>query len=206
MDHLPSSSPSFSSSFSSQRFNTRPFETRIPVDFSHLLQYFGREEEAAAQIELAVQQDPFNPRITTFHAMGLNYRHEHQAALDVLNEVLPRTPDYGMAFSTRRTTYHLMGRHEEALERGYREGGYSGALRDMAETLGTRSDTIFVTPWQIGTLYTRAGDTELALNYLELAYEAHDGNIPYLSVNPIFAPLRDEPRFRHLIQRLGLEN
>ena len=94
----------------------------------------------------------------------------------------------------------------EALERGYQEGGYSGALRSMAETLVARSDTMFVPPWQIGTLYARAGDAELALDYLELAYEAHDGNIPYLSVDPIFDDLRDQPRFRRLIERLGLPN
>ncbi len=72
--------------------------------------------------------------------------------------------------------------------------------------LAARSDTTFVTPWQIGTLYTRSGDAELALDYLELAYEAHDGNIPYLSVDPIFDYLRDEPRFRSLIRRRGLPN
>ena len=203
--------------------DANPMNSLARSGFSHLLQYLGRDEEAAAQIELAVQQDPFSPRITTFYAMNLNWRHEYEAALDVLNDVLSRSPDYGMALSTRRTTYHMMGRYEEALdvwrassardpeklealERGYQEGGYSGALRGMAETLVTRSDTMFVTPWQIGTLYTRAGDAELALDYLELAYEAHDGNIPYLSVDPIFDDLREEPRFRSLIQRLGLPN
>jgi serine/threonine-protein kinase len=200
-----------------------PMNSRARSSFSHLLQYLGHDEEAATQIELAVQQDPLNPRITTFYAMGLNYRHEYETALDVVNEALSRSPDYGMALTTRRTTYHMMGRYEEALdvwrassaqdpeklealERGYEEGGYSGALRGMAEVLVARSDTTFVTPWQIGTLYTRAGDTELALDYLELAYEAHDGNIPYLSVDPIFDDLRDEARFRRIIERLGLPN
>ena len=66
------------------------------------------------------------------------------------------------------------------------------------------SETTFVTPWQIGTLYTRAGDAELALDYLEQAFEERDPNIPYLSVDPIFDYLRGEPRFQALIRRLGL--
>ena len=200
-----------------------PTNSGARASYSHLLQYLGLYEEAAAQIELAVQQDPFNAQVQTFYAMGLNHRHEYEAAEDVLNTVLSRSPDYRMALTTRRTTLHLMGRHEEALEmwkvtnardpealealdRGYEEGGYSGALRSMAEMLVARSDTTFVTPWQIATAYTRAGDSELALDYLELAYEAHDSNMPYLSVDPIFDALRDEPRFRRLIQRLGLPN
>ena len=200
-----------------------PMNSGARASYSHLLQYLGHDEEAAVQIELAVQQDPFNAQVQTFYAMGLNHRHEYEAAEDVLNAVLARSPDYRMAFTTRRTTLHLMGRHEEALDmwratnardpealealdRGYQEGGYSGALRSMAEMLVARSDTTFVTPWQIGTAYTRAGDSELALDYLELAFEAHDSNMPYLSVDPIFDDLRDQPRFRRLIQRLGLPN
>jgi hypothetical protein len=61
-----------------------------------------------------------------------------------------------------------------------------------------------VTPWQIGTLCTRAGEAELALDHLERALEAGDRNIPYLSVDPIFDYLRSEPRFRAMIRRSGL--
>ena len=93
-----------------------PLNSRARSSFSHLLHYLGRDEEAVAQMEIAVQQDPFNPRITTFYAMSLNYRHQYGAALDVLDDVLSRSPDYPMALSTRRATYHLMGRHEEALD------------------------------------------------------------------------------------------
>jgi len=63
---------------------------------------------------------------------------------------------------------------------------------------------MYVTPWQIGTLYTRSGDGQPALDHLERAFEEHDPNIPSMSVDPIFDYLRDEPRFRAMIQRLGL--
>jgi hypothetical protein len=43
-----------------------------------------------------------------------------------------------------------------------------------------------------------------ALDYLERAIEKRDPNIPYLSVEPIFDYLRDEPRFQALMRRLGL--
>jgi tetratricopeptide (TPR) repeat protein len=93
---------------------------------------------------------------------------------------------------------------EAALERGYAEGGYSGALTRMAETLVARSRTSHVTPWQIGTLYTRAGNQDAALHWLEKAFEARDPNVPYLRVDPIFDDLRANPRFQDLIRRLNL--
>ena len=67
-----------------------------------------------------------------------------------------------------------------------------------------RLETGDAAPWQIGTLYTRAGRGEEALHYLELAYEERDPNMPSLSVDPIFDFLRDEPRFQALLDGLGL--
>ena len=93
----------------------------------------------------------------------------------------------------------------EALDRGWREGGYARALSAVAELMQEQSGQgIYVTPWQIGTLYVRAGEQEMALDFLEQAYDVRDPNVPYLSIDPIFDYMRDNPRFRALMQRLGL--
>jgi tetratricopeptide (TPR) repeat protein len=93
---------------------------------------------------------------------------------------------------------------EQALLRGHEEAGYSGALNSIAELMIERSKTTFVTPWQIATLYTRAGKNEEALEWLERAFEAHDANMPSISVDPIFDDLRDEPRFNELLRQMNL--
>jgi hypothetical protein len=67
-----------------------------------------------------------------------------------------------------------------------------------------RSKTTYVTPWRIGTMYTRAGMGEEALEWLEKAYDKQDPNMPYINVDPIFDYLRDEPRFKALIEKLDL--
>jgi hypothetical protein len=66
-----------------------------------------------------------------------------------------------------------------------------------------RSKTSYVTPWQVATLYTRAGVTEKALDWLEKAYDSHDANMPYLNVDPIFDDLRPHPRFQALLAKMG---
>ena len=188
---------------------------------SHLLHYLGRDDEARAEIRLALEQDPLNAQIRTYYGMELLYERDYARADSVLRSVIADEPDYRMALTTLRTTYHLTGEHElamdmwrasnardpdalVALDRGYSADGYHQALRSLAELLVARSDTMHVTPWQIGTLYTRAGDGDLALAHLERAFEERDPNIPYLTVDPIFDFLRTEPRFRALIRRLGL--
>jgi tetratricopeptide (TPR) repeat protein len=136
---------------------------------------------------------------------------------------MERDPEAPYVLSTLRTTYHLMGRHEEAmemwrasyralgdqealdaLESGYRNGGYATALRAVAELFVERAKTQYVTPWQIATLYTRAGEPEPALDYLERAFQDHDNNMPSIAVDPIFDLIRDQPRFQALVDSLGL--
>jgi hypothetical protein len=74
----------------------------------------------------------------------------------------------------------------------------------VAETLVARSQTAYVSPWQIGTLYTRAGKNDKALEWLEKAYQARDQNMPYLGVDPIFDTLRADPRYQDLLRRMNL--
>jgi len=191
--------------------------------YAHFLLMFDRDREALEQAEEAVRLDPFNSLVLELYAMTLNFLRRYAEAEAVLLPVLDGDEDVPMALSTLRTTYHLMGRHEDAvriwresyrvagdpealdaLERGYAAGGYSAALEAVAELFAGRASGRYVPAWQIGTLYTRAGRTDRALDYLEHAFEAHDSNIPYLSIDPIFDPMRKEPRFRALIDRLDL--
>ena len=121
-----------------------------------------------------------------------------------------RGPQAPMILSTLRTTYHLLERHEEAmgmwrasyagdpealvaLEQGYETGGYSAALRGVADLFLTRADTMYVRPWQVATLLLRGGMAEECLPYLEQAFAEHDNNMPYITVDPIFDPVRQGP-------------
>ena len=80
------------------------------------------------------------------------------------------------------------------------------ALQRVAESKIKQSKSKYIPPWQIGTLYTRAGMPDEALDYLVKAVEDHDPNSPYLSVDPIFDYMREMPRFRQLIRNIGLSN
>jgi len=190
--------------------------------YSWLLFYMERPEEAMAQIERALELDPFNVAFRSLYAWDLMYAHRYDDAVEHLRETLRTAPTDSMTLSALKSAYHLKGMYEEALEiwktsftvkgdreaeealaRGYAEAGYSGALSRVAETLIARSSTAFVTPWQIGTLYTRAGKNDEALEWLEKAYEAHDSNMPSISVDPIFDGLRDDPRFQDLLRRMN---
>ncbi|MEE8377097.1 MAG: tetratricopeptide repeat protein, partial [Candidatus Aminicenantaceae bacterium] len=191
--------------------------------YSHFLHMMKRPEEAMEQIERALELDPFNALFRAIYGMDLMYARRYDDAIALLRETLRTAPNDWTALSSLRSAYHLKGMYEEALEiwkksfaakgdreaeealvSGYEEAGYSGALSRVAEMMIARSSTTFVTPWQIGTLYTRAGKKDEALEWLEKAYEAHDPNMPYISVDPIFDGLRDDPRFKDLLRQMNL--
>ncbi len=190
---------------------------------SHLLYVTKRPEEAMVQIERALELDPLNTLFRTVYAMDLMYARRYDDAIAWLQDTLKASPNDWTTLSALRSAYHMKhmynealeiwkasyearGDHEaeEALARGFEEGGYHVALQRVAEMLIARSQTTFVTPWQIGTLYTRAGKNKEALDWLEKAHEAHDGNMPYISIDPIFDDLRKEPRFQDLLRRMDL--
>jgi serine/threonine protein kinase/tetratricopeptide (TPR) repeat protein len=191
--------------------------------YSHLLYIMRRPEEAMAQIKRALELDPLNALFRAIYAMDLMYAHRYDDAIAILRDTLKASPNDLVALSTLRSAYHMKhmyseameiwkasyaarGDHEaeEALALGFNDGGYQGALQRVAETLIARSQKTFVTPWQIGTLYARAGKNKEALDWLEKAYEAHDGNMPYLSVDPIFDDMRADPRFQDILRRMKL--
>jgi TolB-like protein len=191
---------------------------------SHLLNIRKRPEEAMTQIRRARELDPLNALFRDHYAMDLMYAGRYDEAIAEIRDTLRTSPNDLVALSTLRSAFHMKRMYpeaieawqasyaargdqeaEEALARGFKEGGYSMALQRVAEALAARSRTTYVPAWQIGTLYTRAGKKDEALEWLEKAYLAHDPNMPYISVDPIFDDIRDDPRFKDLLRKMKLK-
>ena len=197
-----------------------PTNSVTRVYFAHLLLYRGKEQEAVENAERAAGDDPYNSLVLGIYGQFLNFVRRYDEAEAAFQLALEREPNDPISLSNFRTTYHLQGRFDEAidiwrdyylrargdsvaveaLERGYAEGGYQAALRAVGDEFVSRDDPRL--NWQIATLYTRAGEVGRALDYLELATAVRDPNMPYIIVDPIFDFLREEPRFQALIDTL----
>ena len=193
--------------------------------YSHYLYIIGEPELALIQMEKALELDDVTQLFQGLYGMDLNYSRKFPEAIDVLNKILQINPKDPLALSALRSAYHNNKEFDKAyevfirsyevvndeeavlvLKKGYTNGGYPNALNSLAELLIERSFTQYVTPWRIGTLYTRSGNNDLAIKYLYEAYNNHDSNMPYINIDPIFDDLKNYPEFRNLIAKMNFPN
>lgn len=191
--------------------------------FSHLLAIVGKVDEALTEIELAIQLDPFNILIQSLYGMVLNYTRNFQRAKTVLLHILEENQTHPVALSTLRSVYFNLGEFDKSydifkksylekgevkaatvLQEGYDMGGYQVALSKVAELKIESTDGNYSTPWQIATLYTRAGNRVKAIEYLKKAYAIRDPNMPYLGIDPIFDILHEDPNYLQILKQMNL--
>ena len=200
-----------------------PNFSRARAYYGHHLIFCNQIEEAMQELDIALQLDPFNSLFKAIYGQSLNFARQYDKAIELFESALKASPRDPIALSNLRTTYHMKGMYEKALEvwkasyeakgdheavetlsKGNSEGGYHKALENLAILLIDRSDSTYVTPWQIATLYTRAGQKDKALMWLEKAFEIHDTNMPSIGVDPIFDIFKDDPRFSKLLNKLNM--
>ena len=71
------------------------------------------------------------------------------------------------------------------------------------DALLKRSKERFVPPYHIAMVYNGLGDRDQALAWLERGFEQRDPKMAFLKVEPKWNNLRDDPRFRDLLRRVG---
>ena len=186
--------------------------------YSHYLYIMHRPEEGAAAIQRAVDLDPLNDLIQQFYGMTLRFSRRFEDGIAHAQRVLRTTPASPSAWGALSENLYQLGRFEESfaaqksavgargnpavgatLAQGLADGGYRATMRRVAETRAGLNQL-----WPAAQDYIRAGELDLALDWLERGYELRNQNMPYISVAPVFDPVRDHPRFRALLQRMNL--
>ena len=210
----------------------REFQKGIDLDpnnaearalYSHFLYIMKRPGEALIQINRALELDPLSELAHAFYGTMLIGFGRYDEAIAQATRVLRTAPKHPMALNQLSLAYHQRRMYPEALaaersvraarddremlaaiDRGYAEADYRGAMRRAAQTLAARFRATSTSPIGVATLYLRAGDHDQAIAWLEKAYEARDPNMPYIGVGKKYDPLRGDPRFQDLLRRMKL--
>jgi serine/threonine-protein kinase len=190
--------------------------------YSHYLMIMGRPEEAMRQIERAVKLDPYNVMVLAFYAVDLYMARRYDEAIDQALKARELQPGSPIAIAALLYAYAAKGMEKEtlavvreyikiygitdvdaALDRGFKQGGFQGAMKTLAEKLATPANQGLVLPSDVSLYFLIAGDKKNGLEWIERAYEMHDPSMPYLRF-PIYDTIRSEPRFQALMRRMGI--
>jgi serine/threonine-protein kinase len=192
--------------------------------FGFLLTAQGRHDAALVEGHMALELDPAS--VSGRRSIGWMYLYarRYDQALDHLARAIEMNP---MAIETIRmigTTLEILGKSSEA-ERVLRDalrlpeadaytratlgwllarGGKRPEAAAILEELEAVGREGYVSPAALAILHIGLGNTERALDYAERAYDERRGWLVYFKVNPMLDPLRNEPRFKALVEKLRL--
>jgi serine/threonine protein kinase/Tfp pilus assembly protein PilF len=190
--------------------------------YSIFLSNMGRHEEALEQNQQALKLDPLSLIINANTGQLRYFARRYDEAIEKLKKAIELDPNFHVAHFALASVYEqkgmckegvteaskaatLSGQPElaEALRRGLAESGCRGAALRHLEALKELSKREYVSPAFLADDYVRLGDKDRAMEWLEKGYLERASGIPYLKVEPLYDPLRSDPRFQDLLRRVG---
>jgi eukaryotic-like serine/threonine-protein kinase len=191
--------------------------------YGDYLANMSRFEEGLRETKKAQELDPLSLIINTTIGWQLYLARQNDQAIEQLHKVLDIDPRFAPARRILEEVYARMGKQKEAvserekalslsgspelaasLEEDFAKSGYQGVLQNWLEGLKEISKRGYVSPYSIAEAYMRIGDGEKAIDWLEKAYDEHDSGLVSLGVEPMFDPVRSDPRFQEILRRMKL--
>jgi TolB-like protein/DNA-binding winged helix-turn-helix (wHTH) protein len=191
--------------------------------FAGCLAAQGRFPEALAESERALTLDPLSPIVRADHAVILHFSRQDVRAVETFQSVLAMDPANGRAHMVIQTMVQ-QGRFGDALKlieqwrhvdpspwQSAAEAYVYGRAGDAARA-GLAIDEMERATQNRGwdplpmraVAYLGVGDKERLLATLEEAYVQRANFITALKVDPAYDPVRDDPRFKDIVQRVGM--
>ncbi len=194
--------------------------------YAFMLASQGRFEEALLEAHTAQENDPASVSVRRSLGYTYVYARKYKQARYHMDRAIAMNP-------TAEETFRLQGliltfdKQYEAAERSFREAlalapesstytkvtlAYSLACagdlayaRDIAAKLEEKRKKDYVSPVELAMVYIALGDAKKALDWVENAIDDRRGWAAYLRVHPVLDPLRGEPRYAALVERMKFD-
>ena len=193
--------------------------------YGEFLRHMGRFDEAISEVKRAQSLDPLS--ITINNIVGLTFHHARQydKAEKELQETIEMHPaDTGTTYFLLGLVYIQKGMYEEAVSAiqtartlagdipdflgvqacAYALAGMRTKALSCLQELQEMSKQGYAPPFSFVPAYVGLSQKDKAFEYLEKAYEERNFQLVMLKVDPLFDPLRSDPIFTALLEKMGL--
>jgi TolB-like protein/Flp pilus assembly protein TadD len=193
--------------------------------YAYYLTAMGDVNQAITERKRALSIEPKSPLLNT--ALGEAYYEARQFGVSIgpNQQALSIDPRYAVAIINIGRAFEQMGKFPEAqqayqsilafaptdpcllslLGHLYAVTGQQEQAREILSRLRDLSRSQYVPSLYVALIYIGLGDKDQAFALLDKAYEERCDFLVYLPTDPMADPLRSDPRFKALLQRLGLK-
>ena len=192
--------------------------------YAHLLTASGRQDEALAESQRALNLDQLSPILHVHLGWHYVYARQYDLALEHLRKALDLDPNYSLANWYLGWVYEQQGKYSEALEalrraqalltgntalvadigHVYAVSGDRAAAFKILDQLKETSHRTYVNAFEVAIIYAALGEKQTALQWLEKAYVERSDFMIYMAIDPRLDSLRSDPKFIDLTRRVGL--
>jgi serine/threonine-protein kinase len=193
--------------------------------YGDYLANMGRPEQGLRETKKAQELDPLSLIINTTLGWQLYLAHRSDQGIEQLRKVLDIDAKFTPARRMLEEVYAQSGKQKEAVEErekvvslsgspelaasiaeDFSKSGYKGVQQSWLDGLTEISKHGYVSSYSIAEGYMRLGQKNKAFEWLEKAYQEHDSGLVSIAVEPMFDPVRSDPRFKDIVRRMKLSN
>ena len=185
---------------------------------ARVIVYLGRVDEAELQARHAVELDPLSVIAQGNLARVLLFAGKLDEADAAARKAAELQPASAASHRWQVVVAVLRGDRETALreaqlepDEGYRrfelalaqqlQGDRQAADAALADLIANGRDQL---AYQIAEVYAVRGEKDKAFEWLQIAFDDHDTGTLALLLDPLLRGLRDDPRYKNLLAKLGL--
>lgn len=180
----------------------------------------GNLNEAVRLFNKVLELDPLSTKNIANIAFSHYYFHEYEKGIKILNDALKRFPDDNILLWMKGNLLTGTGQYNEAIKvfnhrsigantnwmlgYAYAMSGQKDKATEILNYLIEKSESAYVPPYMIATIYIGLNDKENALTYLEKDYETGGLGLFFwgLKRDPKFYSIKDDPRFVALLNKI----
>jgi serine/threonine protein kinase/Tfp pilus assembly protein PilF len=197
---------------------------------SEVYLYLGNSDQALSEINKALELDPLSMVINNNKGRVFEFGGKQDEAIAQYKKTVELFPDAQSLRNNLATDYEAKGMYSEAIEQrliqlklfgfspeniknlqlAFEKDGYKGFVQkqidiqlDSQRSSLEKDKNAYLPGFRIAIDYARLQDKDKTFEYLNKAYDQREPQIAELKIRLPFNFLRDDPRFKELVKKVG---